>query len=153
VKPLSGSAGGIDEAERAGIELSSAREVDGIVYLVPPPWRLEAVDEAFLASRPAECTLLTGSLCDLSPGPPPWPGALRLSPLTGEGIGELKRSILVRWLDSAGFLAAGAPSSAFTRRQAAQLERMLSALRPQGTPDLDVLREAYVECLRHFPTQ
>ncbi|MBI4604979.1 MAG: hypothetical protein HY721_23705 [Planctomycetes bacterium] len=130
------------EVEREGIRRVLRHACDAVVYLIPHPWRRAGEDEAFLSGLAPERLLLAASLADLPGGEPaPW-AQLRLSSLTGAGVGELREAIVRRWIDDRTPRERDVPAAAFTPRQREILERA------SATAGLDALRSAYIECLR-----
>lgn len=142
----------VDAVERAGIELALRHQVDAWLYLLPPPWQLSQVDRAFLEGKPGDQVQILDSLSDLEPTLAARLDDLRISPLTGAGIEALKQAVRTRWLDPEGFLAAHAPVSVFTARQARAVERAILGLENESTRHLDDVHSAYVECLSFSPT-
>lgn len=139
----------VGPVERAGIEKVLARSDDAVIYLLPYPWECTEDDREFLRGIDSDRLLLVGSLSDLAPENVASPIDLSVSGLTGQGLADLRRRIVRRWIDEGADAAPPEPDVPCAPFTAAQI-RILSGATDSvpGPPGVDVLRCAIIECLR-----
>jgi tRNA modification GTPase len=136
-----------DDVERIGIERVLERRDDAVIYLVPPPWRRTAEDEAFIARIPPGRALIVAAFADLEGDDAAARADIRISGLRGDGVGLLRSEARRRWIDGRAGGSEGEeadpPCAAFTEEQVRILRR--ARARAAGGPDS--LGEGLTECL------
>lgn len=143
IRPLEG----LDAIEREGVRRALARPYDAVLYLIPHPWVRDASDREFLERAPPERRLVLATFADLAQRGERPEADLRVSAVSGEGIADLRRTIVLRWLDGREGPPEDVPCAAFDRRLVERLERASRHLERAGARDLDAAREALVESL------
>lgn len=133
--------------ERQGIQKVLARSDDAVIYLVPYPWDQTEDDRAFLRGVDLERLLLVASLADLAPEAVGPPMDLSVSGLTGQGLEDLQRCLIRRWIDDdgEGGPEQEVPCAPFTEAQIRIVSTAMENL--PGPPGVDVLRCTIIECL------
>jgi tRNA modification GTPase len=134
------------EIEREGIKRVLERKDDAVLYLFPHPWEWTALDHEFVQRFPRRRSLLLASLADLNLEGREPDADVTLSALKGKGLEELRREILVQWIDPRGPGRKEISPAPFTRSQVEILSRGLE-LAGELPGGLDALRSAFVECL------
>ena len=133
--------------EREGIRKVLESAQDAVIYLIPYPWQRLAQDDEFLSRRAAEEKLVVASLSDLAREGQVPPAELSISALTGEGVEELKQTIVRRWIDDRERPSEPVPCAPFTPSQQRCLLESLALA--EGDGNLDAIRTALVESLLH----
>ena len=137
-----------DPVEQEAIRRLREEQVDAVIYLVAPPWKLLPEEHEFIDRFPGSRVSRVAAFSDVERPDASAGFALAVSGLRGDGLEELKRSIVLGWLGAREGGSGDTPAP-FTLRQRDLLEKALEAWESAAESGaLDAVGEALIIVLR-----